>query len=65
MKKYSIFIFVMVITFGMNFSSCRSCKGGGWYGDRNLGYTPEKKTQEDGLKVIIKPEEEACSFTAP
>lgn len=50
---------------GTNFSSCRSCKGGGWYGDRNLGYTPAKDNSKAQKDLVTKPEEESCDITAP
>lgn len=65
MKKYSILLLLVLLAMGMNFSSCRSCKGGGWYGDRNLGYAPQKEQPAEKQKAILNIEEESCDITAP
>ncbi len=48
-------------------SSCsRKCKGGGWYGDRNLGYTPTKEKPADNVNSIISEETEPdCTIVNP
>ena len=48
----------LVSTF--NFSACKTCKGGGWYGDRNLGYTPEPVYEETPETTAVIMEEEWC-----
>ncbi|MEM6964317.1 MAG: hypothetical protein AAF573_06100 [Bacteroidota bacterium] len=43
MKRRTILLLVFVFCVGMLSSCTKKCKGGGWYGDRNLGYIPAKK----------------------
>ena len=47
MQKSIILSLTFFVIIGM-FSSCgRKCRGGGWYGDRNLGYVPQQKVITD------------------
>jgi len=66
MKKSLILTLALVFCLGM-LSSCskKSCKGGGWYGNRNLGYVPQKnKTDEAADLASIYTTEEECEETA-
>lgn len=67
MKKYSIVLMACLFMIAAATSSCsRKCKGGGWYGDRNLGYTPTKEKPTDNVKSIISEETELdCTIVNP
>lgn len=65
MKRLTILSLTLVFCIGMLSSCSKRCKGGGWYGDRNLGYAPiEKKidkTNELATTIVKEIEtEEAC-----
>lgn len=64
MKKLVILSLTLFICLG-TFSSCtKKCRGGGWYGDRNLGYAPKEKTTDKAADVAtIYMEEEDCEET--
>jgi len=50
MKKQTILIIAALFITTLSMTACKSskgCKGGGWYGDRNLTYTP---AQEKGFE---------------
>ena len=66
MKKSIILTFTLFLTIGMLSSCGRRCKGGGWYGDRNLGYVPQQKVKTDEACDIayIYTEEIDCEETA-
>ncbi len=43
----------------LSVTSCqRRCRGGGWYGNRNLGYVPEKPVDQINYDDVAKVEEE-------
>jgi len=65
MKKLIILSLAFTFVLG-SFSSCsRKCKGGGWYGDRNLGYTPKKDKTDEACDIVsIYKEELDCEETA-
>lgn len=64
MKRSLILILTFVFCLGMLSSCSRKCKGGGWYGDRNLGYVPQKnKTDEAADLASIYTTEEECEET--
>ena len=47
MKKQAM-LFTLILLTVICFTSCgKKCYGGGWYGDRNLGYTPVKEQPND------------------
>ncbi len=52
--KIKYLIAGMVLSIPLLFSSCRSCKGGGWYGDRNLEISQVTMDMEN---VACLPEE--------
>ena len=57
MKKW-LFGLVM-ITFLSSFGACQrknGCKGGGWYGNRNLSFVP-KSTPAENLECEVKENE--------
>ena len=65
MKKSFILSLTLVFSIAMLSSCARKCKGGGWYGDRNLGYVPQKnKTDEASDIASIYTQEEDCEETA-
>ena len=66
MKKYSIVLFALLFVVALGSSSCsKKCKGGGWYGDRNLGFQPVKEKPADTVSPILKEESEECEMTTP
>lgn len=66
MKRSLILSLTLLICLTTLSTSCtRKCRGGGWYGDRNLGYAPkEKKTDEAADVASIYIEEEDCEEIA-
>ena len=55
MKKSAILFLALFLTIGMLSSSCsrkKSCKGGGWYGDRHLGVAPQKNKTDRTYEII-------------
>lgn len=61
-----MFLIASLLTFAVFTSSCsRKCKGGGWYGDRNLGYTPVKEKPADTIHPIITEDSEDECTTTP
>jgi len=66
MKKYSVVLFALLFVVAISSSSCsKSCKGGGWYGDRNLGYIPTKEKPADNVSPIITEEDTNCDISNP
>jgi len=66
MKKSLILSLTLVFCIGM-LSSCarKSCKGGGWYGNRNLGYVPQDNKKDEACDIaIIYTEEVDCEEIA-
>jgi len=62
MKKLIILSLAFTFVLGSLSSCSRKCKGGGWYGDRNLGYAPKKdKSDETCDIVLIQNEETDCA----
>ena len=59
MKKSVILTLALFVCLGM-FSSCarKTCKGGGWYGKRNLGYVPQEKKVDEVKDIAALPVEE-------
>ena len=48
MKKQILLLSSALFVIGMSMTSCsggKGCKGGGWYGDRNLTYSPTPETE--------------------
>ena len=65
MKRSLILLLTLVFCIGMLSSCSRRCKGGGWYGNRNLGYAPQQnKTDEAADLASIYTTEEECEETA-
>ncbi|MFT6320466.1 MAG: ABC-type phosphate/phosphonate transport system substrate-binding protein [Granulosicoccus sp.] len=65
MKRSLILTLALVFCLGMLSSCSKKCKGGGWYGNRNLGYVPqENKTDEAVDLASIYTTEEDCEETA-
>jgi len=54
MKKSNLFLAFSLLFLGSMLTSCssgRGCKGGGWYGDRNLtNVTPAAETPEQSFE---------------
>jgi len=66
MKNNSIVLFALLFVFAIGSSSCsKSCKGGGWYGDRNLGFAPIKEQPVDNVNPVICEEEIECNISNP
>ncbi len=66
MKRQTI-IFAVALLMAASFTSCRNtkkCHGGGWYNNRNLGYTPAKE-QPVGSHLKLEEEVENCETAAP
>ena len=65
MKRLLILSVALIFTLGTFTSCAKKCRGGGWYGDRNLGYAPKKdKTDETCDIVSIHIEEVDCEEIA-
>lgn len=61
MKRSLILSLALIFCIGMLSSCSRKCKGGGWYGDRNLGYVPQQnKTDEAADLAETYTMEEEC-----
>lgn len=62
MKKSNLALAVALFVAGSMFTSCsggKGCKGGGWYGDRNLSsVTPAEETPQ---QTVLFYSEAACS----
>ena len=69
MKNYSALLFALLFVLSVGSSSCskKGCSGGGgWYGNRNLGYVPVKKRPTEKVSPIITGEEENdCEISNP
>lgn len=65
MKKQFFFLVVALMTTAASTTSCtKKCHGGGWYGDRNLGFAPVKEQATDcHLKLEADPEN--CNTAEP
>jgi hypothetical protein len=65
MKRSLILTLALVFCLGILSSCSRKCKGGGWYGNRNLGYVPqESKVGEAADLASIYTTEEECEEAA-
>ena len=65
MKKQFLFLAVVLMITAASTSSCtKKCHGGGWYGDRNLGYAPAKK-QVSGSHLKLEDNVENCDTAEP
>ncbi len=65
MKKRVLFLAAALMITAASTSSCnKSCKAGGWYGDRNLGYVPMKKQNADA-QIKLEDDEENCNTAEP
>ena len=68
MKKNLLIVFALFLSAGTMTSCSKKCKGGGWYGNRNLGYAPmEKKnpqTTTDNVATCELIKEEDCEVIA-
>ncbi len=65
MKKQVYFLAVALIIAATSMSSCtKRCHGGGWYGDRNLGYAPIKEQPSDA-PIKLEDEVENCNTAEP
>lgn len=67
MKKYSAILLALLFVVAIGSSSCsKNCKGGGWYGDRNLGYLPAKEKPADSVSPFITEEIDTnCDISNP
>jgi opacity protein-like surface antigen len=62
MKKQTIILAVALLVAAVSTTSCtKKCHGGGWYGDRNLGYAPAKKQATDAQLKLEEDEENYCT----
>ena len=54
MKKSNLILVIALFALGSVFTSCsmnKGCKGGGWYGDRNLSnVTPAAETPQQSVE---------------
>ena len=65
MKKQVLFLATTLMIIAASTTSCnRNCKGGGWYGDRNLGFVPVKKQHSD-TQMKLEDLEENCNTVEP
>jgi len=65
MKNQFFFLAVALMVTAASTSSCsKKCHGGGWYGDRNLGYVPVKEQPSDSL-MKLEDEVENCNTAEP
>ena len=65
MKKQVFFLAVALMLTAASTSSCtKKCHGGGWYGDRNLGYVPVKEQPSD-TPAKLEDEVENCNTAEP
>ena len=65
MKKQILFLAVALMATAASTSSCaKKCHGGGWYGDRNLGYAPIKEQPVDQY-LKLEDDVENCSTAEP
>ena len=65
MKKQFLFLAVALMVTAASTSSCtKKCHGGGWYGDRNLGYVPYKEQPSDN-QMKLEDDDENCNTAAP
>jgi len=69
MKKNLLILSALFFFAGTMTSCSKRCKGGGWYGNRNLGYAPmEKKTPQtstDNVATVCElVREENCEVIA-
>ena len=65
MKKQTIILAAVVLIAVASLTSCqRKCRGGGWYGDRNLGYVPTKEQPAEN-QMKLEDDEENCSTAEP
>lgn len=65
MKRSLILLLTLVFCIGMLSSCSRRCKGGGWYGNRNLGYVPQQnKTDQAADLASTYTTEKECEETA-
>lgn len=63
MKKFLLATLLLTFT-ALSVTSCQKrCRGGGWYGDRNLGYVPKQQEKKQSERATIT-EENAC-LTSP
>jgi len=53
MKKNLLILFALFLTAGTMTSCSKKCKGGGWYGNRNLGYAPMEKKNHNSTTDAI------------
>lgn len=66
MKIKTVMLFAVICLLGISATSCnKRCKGGGWYGDRNLGYAPVKQQAEKSLFISEKTSEIECETVEP
>jgi opacity protein-like surface antigen len=65
MKKQTIILAVALLVAAVSTTSCtKKCHGGGWYGDRNLGYAPIKKQIQDA-PLKLEDDAENCNTVEP
>lgn len=65
MKKQFFFLAVALVVVAASTSSCqKKCRGGGWYGKRNLGYETFKERPSD-LQIKLEDEAENCVVVEP
>lgn len=66
MKKFPILALVLLSFVAISSTSCnKNCKGGGWYGNRNLGHIETPQKSIDAVKPVSKIEEEANEICNP
>lgn len=65
MKKQFFFLVVALMTTAASTTSCtKKCHGGGWYGDRNLGFAPVKEQPADN-HLKLEADAENCNNVEP
>ncbi len=69
--KFKFLGVILLAVFAISSTSCKSgksCKGGGWYGNRNLSYEAkdsDQKPNADKKNTYRIPDTEACETVIP
>jgi len=66
-KLLGVILMAVFVIAGTSCKSGKACKGGGWYGNRNLGYeaTSSHKPITNTKKMECTLREETCASTNP